>query len=94
MHILIHLFTGVGASCLPFVLCKAVKPTDHLVFLFFELQELYKDLKDRVNSVAHSGKIPEVAECNRRGFSEWNETITSGDHPSIVQVKLGSLVRV
>lgn len=50
------------------------------------MKKLYKDLTDRVNSVVHSGKIPEVPECNRRGFSEWNETITSGDHPSIVQI--------
>ncbi|KAI4963397.1 hypothetical protein ZWY2020_014150 [Hordeum vulgare] len=50
------------------------------------MKELYKDLTDHVNSVVHSGKIPEVPECNRRGFSEWNETITPGDHPSIVQI--------
>lgn len=50
------------------------------------MKELYEDLTDRVNSVVKSGKIPEVAECSCRGFSEWNGAITSGAHPAIVQI--------
>jgi hypothetical protein len=65
-----------------------------MFFIFSELQEMYKDLTDHVSSVVHSGKIPEVPESNRIGFSEWNETISSEDHPSIVQVKIRSFFRV
>jgi hypothetical protein len=58
-------------------------------FLFNALQKMYNDLIGRVNSVVHSGKIPEILE-GVRGFEQWNETTTSGDHPSIVQVQIWS----
>ncbi|XP_006647822.2 cellulose synthase-like protein E2 [Oryza brachyantha] len=53
---------------------------------WFTMKELYRDLTDRVNSVVNSGRIPEDLQCNLRGFSQWNETITSSDHPAIVQI--------
>uniref|UniRef100_A0A0D9VKG1 Glycosyltransferase 2-like domain-containing protein n=1 Tax=Leersia perrieri TaxID=77586 RepID=A0A0D9VKG1_9ORYZ len=53
---------------------------------WFAMKELYKDLTDRVNSVVTSGRIPEVLRSNIRGFSQWDEKITSSDHPSIVQI--------
>uniref|UniRef100_A0A0E0K4P1 Uncharacterized protein n=1 Tax=Oryza punctata TaxID=4537 RepID=A0A0E0K4P1_ORYPU len=53
---------------------------------WFTMKELYKDMTDRVNSVVNSGRIPEVPRCNSRGFSQWNEKITSSDHPPVVQI--------
>ncbi|KAK3155139.1 hypothetical protein QOZ80_2BG0199360 [Eleusine coracana subsp. coracana] len=52
---------------------------------WYTLKEMHDDLIGRVNSVVNSGKIPEIPE-GIRGFSQWNENTTSGDHPSIVQV--------
>ncbi|GJM86691.1 hypothetical protein PR202_ga02575 [Eleusine coracana subsp. coracana] len=55
------------------------------------LKEMHDDLIGRVNSVVNSGKIPEVPE-GIRGFSQWNEKTTSGDHPSIVQIRVSSVI--
>ncbi|KAF8737560.1 hypothetical protein HU200_014107 [Digitaria exilis] len=50
------------------------------------LKEMHKGLTDSVNSIAHSGKIPEASEYKVMGFTQWSEDATYKDHPSIVQV--------
>ncbi|KAG8072216.1 hypothetical protein GUJ93_ZPchr0006g42745 [Zizania palustris] len=59
---------------------------------WFTMKELYKDLADRVDSVVNSGRIPEAPEYNLRGFSQWNEKITSNDHPPIIQIRVSSVI--
>ncbi|KAL6635048.1 hypothetical protein ACP70R_027719 [Stipagrostis hirtigluma subsp. patula] len=53
---------------------------------WFTLKEMHKDLTGRVNSVAKSGKIPEVPDFDLRDFSQWNGNVTPTDHPAIVQI--------
>ncbi|KAL6911403.1 hypothetical protein ACP4OV_000208 [Aristida adscensionis] len=68
---------------------KTATPSDAIdAKEWFKLKEMYEDLIGRVSSVAKSGKLPEVSECDLRGFSQWNGNITPNDHPSIIRVLL------
>ena len=75
----------------PYMFFENVKPANSCLLSFFfshlyVLQEIHKDLTNRVSSVVNSGKIPEAAECKVGGFTQWNAGTTCTDHPSIVQV--------
>ncbi|CAL4885108.1 unnamed protein product [Urochloa decumbens] len=59
---------------------------------WYALKEMHKDLIDRVNSVVNSGKIPKTPECKVRAFTQWNEDTSYTDHPSIVQIRVSSVI--
>lgn len=50
------------------------------------LKKLYDEMKNRIDSVVESGKIPEETRIQHKGFSEWNLKVAKNDHHSIVQV--------
>jgi hypothetical protein len=52
----------------------------------FVLQQLYKDMENRINAATKIGKVPEIFRQKHKGFSEWNEQMTSRDHQGIIQV--------
>lgn len=50
------------------------------------MQNLFEELKSRIDAVVMNGKIPEDAKAHK-GFSEWNSKMTSKNHQPVVQVQ-------
>ena len=55
-------------------------------FLLCFAQKLYEEMKNRIELVMESGKIPDGSRKQHKGFAEWNLSIKKQDHQSIVQV--------
>ncbi|XP_062016037.1 cellulose synthase-like protein E6 [Rosa rugosa] len=53
---------------------------------WFDTKKLYEEMKNRIDSVVESGKIPEETRIQHKGFSEWNLKVAKNDHHSIVQI--------
>lgn len=49
-------------------------------------QNLYEDMKRRIDPTVAKGCISEEVKDEHKGFSEWSSKITKQDHHSIVQV--------
>ncbi|KAL6200636.1 hypothetical protein ACLB2K_030417 [Fragaria x ananassa] len=53
---------------------------------WLDMKKLYDEMKNRIDSVVESGKIPEETRIQHKGFSEWNLKVAKNDHHSIVQI--------
>lgn len=52
------------------------------------LQELYEDMKRRIEDAAKFGRVPSEARSMHNGFSQWDSYASRRDHDSILQVLL------
>ncbi|KAJ4829063.1 hypothetical protein Tsubulata_004399 [Turnera subulata] len=53
---------------------------------FEGVKNLYEEMKDRIESAARLGRIPEEVHLKHKGFSQWDSYTSKGDHDTILQI--------